>query len=33
MAQGGRARSYLKIILKLRLLNITQIKEENLLTY
>ena len=32
MAQGGRTRSYLQIILKLRLLNIGQIKEENLLT-
>jgi hypothetical protein len=33
MSQGGRARSYLQILLKLRLLNISQIKEENLLTY
>jgi hypothetical protein len=33
MAQRGRARTYLQIILKLRLLNISQIKEENLLTY
>jgi hypothetical protein len=32
MPQGGRARSYLQIILKLRLLNIAQIKKENLLT-
>ena len=32
MAQGGRATSYLQIILKLRLLNISQIKEEFLLT-
>lgn len=31
MDRGGRARSYLQIILKLRLLNISQIKEENLL--
>ena len=32
MALGGRTRSYLQIILKLRLLNISQIKEEFLLT-
>jgi len=32
MPQGGRTRSYLQIILKLRQLNISQIKKENLLT-
>ncbi len=32
MAPGGRTRSYLQIILKLRLLNISQIKKEFLLT-
>ena len=32
MPQGGRARSYLQIILMLRVLNISQIKKENLLT-
>jgi hypothetical protein len=32
MPQGGRARSYLQIILKLILLNISPIKKENLLT-
>lgn len=32
MPQGGRARSYLQIILKLRLLSFSQIKEQNLLT-
>jgi len=32
MPQGGRARSYLQIILKLRLLKIAQIKKEILLT-
>jgi hypothetical protein len=31
MPQGGRGRSYLQIILKLRLLKNTQIKKENLL--
>ena len=32
MPQGGSARSYLQIILKLRLLKIAQIKKETLLT-
>jgi hypothetical protein len=32
MPQGGRARSYIQIILKLRLLNTSQINKENLLT-
>ena len=32
MPQGGRARSYLQIILKLRMLKNTQIKKETLLT-
>ena len=32
MPQGGRARSYPQILLNLRLLNISQIKKENLLT-
>jgi hypothetical protein len=32
MPQGGRARSYLQIILKLRMLKIAQIKKQNLLT-
>ena len=32
MPQGGRARSYLQIILKLRLLKNAQIKKQNLLT-
>lgn len=32
MPQGGRARSYLQIILKLRLLKNAHIKKENLLT-
>jgi hypothetical protein len=32
MPQGGRARSSLQIILKLRMLKNSQIKQENLLT-
>ena len=32
MPQGGRARSYLQIILKQRLLKIRQIKEKKILT-
>jgi hypothetical protein len=32
MPQGGRARTYLQIILKLRLVNISQIKKQNLAT-